>query len=39
MARLFLRPLFPAWPSPPEKIFYVHGALFTAWIVLTGLPG
>jgi hypothetical protein len=30
----FLRPLFPAWPSPPEKIFYVHGALFTAWIVL-----
>ena len=30
----FLRPLFPTWPSPPEKIFYVHGALFTAWIVL-----
>jgi hypothetical protein len=30
----FLRPLFPTWPSPPEPIFYVHGALFTAWIVL-----
>ena len=30
----FLRPLFPAWPSPSEPIFYVHGAAFTAWIVL-----
>lgn len=30
----FLRPLFPEWPSPSEAIFYVHGALFTAWIVL-----
>lgn len=30
----FLRPLFPAWPSPPETIFYVHGALFSAWIAL-----
>lgn len=30
----FLRPLFPDWPSPPEPIFYVHGAVFTAWIVL-----
>ena len=30
----FLRPLFPTWPSPPETIFYVHGALFTAWFVL-----
>jgi uncharacterized membrane protein YozB (DUF420 family) len=30
----FLRPLFPEWPSPAEPIFYVHGALFTAWIVL-----
>lgn len=30
----FLRPLFPAWPSPPEKVFYVHGAFFTAWFVL-----
>jgi hypothetical protein len=30
----FLRPLFPSWPSPPETIFYVHGAFFTAWIVL-----
>ena len=30
----FLRPLFPDWPSPSEPIFYVHGAVFTAWIVL-----
>ncbi len=30
----FLRPLFPGWPSPAETIFYVHGALFTGWIVL-----
>lgn len=30
----FLRPLFPDWPSPHESVFYVHGALFTAWILL-----
>jgi hypothetical protein len=30
----FLRPLFPEWHSPSEAIFYVHGAVFTAWIVL-----
>ena len=30
----FLRPLFPDWPSPYETIFYVHGAVFAAWIVL-----
>ncbi len=30
----FLRPLFPGWPSPPEPIFYLHGAAFTAWMVL-----
>lgn len=30
----FLRPLFPEWPSPPETIFYVHGVVFTVWIVL-----
>ena len=30
----FLRPLFPDWPSPSETVFYVHGAVFTAWIVL-----
>jgi len=30
----FLRPLFPDWPSPSETIFYVHGAVFAAWIVL-----
>lgn len=30
----FLRPLFPDWPSPSETIFYVHGAVFTTWIVL-----
>jgi uncharacterized membrane protein YozB (DUF420 family) len=30
----FLRPLFPDWPSPAERVFYVHGAVFTAWMVL-----
>src|SRR3989475_13136382 len=30
----FLRPLFPGLPSPSEMIFYVHGAVFAAWIVL-----
>jgi uncharacterized membrane protein YozB (DUF420 family) len=30
----FLRPLFPETVSPAEPIFYVHGAVFTLWIVL-----
>lgn len=30
----FLRPLFPDHPSPPETVFYWHGAVFTAWFVL-----
>ncbi len=30
----FLRPWFPGTPAPTETIFYVHGALFTAWCVL-----
>lgn len=30
----FLRPLFPEHPSPSEPIFYIHGALFTLWILL-----
>ena len=30
----FLQPLFPEWHRPSETIFYVHGAAFTAWIVL-----
>jgi hypothetical protein len=30
----FLRPLFPGHPSPPEPIFYVHGVIFTSWILL-----
>lgn len=30
----FLRPLFPEWPSPSETLFYVHGVVFTAWIML-----
>src|SRR3989449_2410846 len=30
----FLRPLFPELPSPSEMIFYVHGVVFAAWIVL-----
>jgi hypothetical protein len=30
----YLRPLFPDHPSPHEAVFYLHGAIFTAWIVL-----
>jgi hypothetical protein len=30
----FLRPLFPAWPAPPEAVFYLHGAVFAAWPAL-----
>ncbi|HSD65182.1 MAG TPA: hypothetical protein VLF95_00700, partial [Vicinamibacteria bacterium] len=30
----FLRPWFPGTPAPTETIFYVHGAVFTAWCVL-----
>lgn len=30
----FQRPLFPNWPAPAEPIFYVHGAVFAAWIGL-----
>ena len=30
----FLRPLFPDWPSPSESIFYVHGAVFSLWLIL-----
>ena len=30
----FLRPLFPGHPSPSEPIFYLHGAVFTGWILL-----
>lgn len=30
----FLHPLFPEWHRPAEAVFYVHGAAFTAWIVL-----
>ena len=30
----FLRPLFPDHPSPHEAVFYVHGTLFAAWVVL-----
>lgn len=30
----FLRPLFPEHPAPSEPIFYVHGVLFTLWILL-----
>lgn len=30
----YLRPMFPGWPSPPESLFYVHGAIFTGWVVL-----
>ena len=30
----FLSPLFPEHPSPSEPIFYIHGVLFTLWILL-----
>jgi uncharacterized membrane protein YozB (DUF420 family) len=30
----FLRPLFPDHVSPAEPIFYVHGFVFSLWIVL-----
>ena len=30
----FLRPLFPEHPAPAEPIFYVHGIMFTLWILL-----
>jgi hypothetical protein len=30
----FLKPLFPGFPSPAEPIFYVHGAVFSAWMVV-----
>lgn len=30
----FLRPLFPDHPSPPEDVFYVHGAIFASWYLL-----
>ena len=33
----FLRPLFPEHPSPSEPIFYIHGAVFTLWILLFAL--
>jgi len=28
--RFFLRPWFPGHPSPPETIFYFHGAVFAS---------
>lgn len=30
----YLRFLFPTWPAPSEAIFYVKGAIFTAWYLL-----
>jgi len=30
----FFRPWFPDHVAPPERLFYVHGAVFTAWCVL-----
>jgi hypothetical protein len=30
----FLRPLFPQHPAPAEAIFYVHGGVFFAWMLL-----
>ena len=30
----YLRAWFPSWPRPSEPVFYVHGVLFTAWMLL-----
>ena len=30
----FLRPWFPDLPAPTEPVFFVHGVVFTAWLVL-----
>lgn len=30
----FLSPLFPNHPAPTEFVFYLHGALFTLWIII-----
>jgi hypothetical protein len=30
----FLRPLFPGVHAPHEVWFYIHGAIFTAWLLL-----
>jgi uncharacterized membrane protein YozB (DUF420 family) len=30
----FLSPLFPNHPAPTELVFYLHGALFTLWIII-----
>ena len=30
----YLRPLFPETPAPPEPIFFVHGIVFTLWVLL-----
>jgi len=30
----FLRPWFPDLPAPSEPVFFVHGVLFTSWLVL-----
>lgn len=30
----FLRPFFPEHPAPSEPVFYVHGAIFSLWILL-----
>jgi len=30
----YLNSLFPDWHRPPEAIFYIHGTVFTAWVLL-----
>jgi uncharacterized membrane protein YozB (DUF420 family) len=30
----FLAPLFPDHPAPTERIFYLHGAVFSLWILM-----
>jgi len=31
---VFLRPLFPAFPTPQEPFFYIHGILYFGWMAL-----
>ena len=30
----YLQTFFPEWHRPPEPVFYLHGTVFTAWMLL-----
>jgi uncharacterized membrane protein YozB (DUF420 family) len=30
----YLRSMFPEWHRPAESVFYVHGTVFSAWVIL-----